>query len=431
VRVLGAAALTAGLLAVPLASAASFGRAAEIPLARAPVSVAVADANQDGIEDLVIADATAPALTVLPGKEDGSFEQPLDLSGPSPRSLAVADFDGDGSDDLAVAGRGEITIYVGAGGTLSRRTTLSAPSASTVIATDLDLDGNYDLVAASTSRAAVTVFMGADDGTFLPGQDFATNSPPAALFSADLNGDDIPDLVTGGKGVSALIGNGDGTLGPPQVVSEVAGTTAITGSDFDGDGAVDLALARTPNIVDVLHNAGDGNFVSSTLYRVGATPSAIGATFVDPDSNHDLVTANRGTNNLSILPGLDDGQFGPQQRVKVGKAPVALAIVDLNADGIDDVVTANRLAKSVTVLLNGADAPQPVVCLVPRAVHRTLAVARRLVAAGHCKVASVRRTYSRRVKKGKVISVTPVPGTRRPVDTPVTLLVSRGRKPRR
>jgi beta-lactam-binding protein with PASTA domain len=62
---------------------------------------------------------------------------------------------------------------------------------------------------------------------------------------------------------------------------------------------------------------------------------------------------------------------------------------------------------------------------------RKLAVARRLVDAAHCKVATVRRKYSGRIKKGRVISITPVPGTRRPVDTPITLLVSRGHKPRR
>jgi beta-lactam-binding protein with PASTA domain len=63
--------------------------------------------------------------------------------------------------------------------------------------------------------------------------------------------------------------------------------------------------------------------------------------------------------------------------------------------------------------------------------RRTLAVARRLVAGAHCKVTSVRRKHSGRVRKGPVISISPVSGTRRPVDTSVTLLVSRGPKKKR
>jgi hypothetical protein len=432
VRFVAAAFCAAGLLVVPLASAATFGRPAEIPLVRTPGAVVDADATQDGIEDLVIANAAGPTLTVLPGKEDGSFDRPIDIgTGPAPGSLAVADFDNDGGEDLAVAGGGQIAIYIGDGGTLVLRTTLTAPSPSTVLATDLDLDGNYDLVAASSTRAVMTVFLGTDAGTFLPGQDFATNGPTRALFSADLNGDELPDVATAGAGVGVNLGNGDGTFGPPETVAGSPGATALAGGDFDGDGSVDLAEVLPPNGVYVIKNAGDGHFLSGSLYRVGGKPSAIGVTFVDSDSELDLVTANRVTNDLSILQGLGDGQFRPEERVKTGKAPVALAVEDLNGDGVNDVVTANRLSKSVTVLLNGADAPQPVVCLVPRVARRTLAVARRLVAAAHCKLASVRRKYSGRVKKGKVISATPVPGTRRPVDTPVTLLVSRGRKPRR
>ena len=89
----------AGLFVVPLASAASFGRPAEIPLVRAPTAVAVTDATQDGVEDVVLGDATGRTLTVLPGKRDGSFGASLDVgSGPAPQSLAVADFDNDGID---------------------------------------------------------------------------------------------------------------------------------------------------------------------------------------------------------------------------------------------------------------------------------------------------------------------------------------------
>jgi hypothetical protein len=426
-----AAAIAAGLVVVPLASAAApFGRPAEIPLVRTPVAVAVADPTQDGIQDLVLANATGPVLTMLPGRQDGSFERPLDIgSGPAPRSFAVGDLDNDGGDDLAVAGGGEIAIYLSADATLVRRAVLTAPSASTVALTDLDLDGNYDLVAAGPSRSIVSVFVGLGDGTFLPAQEYATGGPPASLLATDLNGDEIPDVVTGGNnGVSVLFGNGDGTLRPQVSAGGPSGVLAITGEDFDRDGSVDLAVAHSPNVVDVLRNTGDEHFAPAGSYVVGVTPGAIGAAYVDGDGELDLVTANRGTNDVSVLLGLGDGRFGQQTRIRVGKAPVGLAIDDLDADGANDLVAANRLSKSVTILLNGVDAPQPVVCLVPGVARRTLAVARQLVEAANCKVAGVRRKYSARVRRGRVISVTPLPGTRHPVETAVTLLVSRGPK---
>ena len=108
---------------------------------------------------------------------------------------------------------------------------------------------------------------------------------------------------------------------------------------------------------------------------------ALVAADVDSDGLTDLVTANRGANDVSVLLGADDGQFEQQFRIRVGRTPTGLAINDLDADGTLDLVTANRGSKTVTVMLNSVDAPQPVVCLVPAVARRTLAVARRLVGA--------------------------------------------------
>jgi len=435
VRLLTGPVLAVALIVVPLASAAPFGRPAEIPVARAPVAVAMLDATQDGLADVVVGNAAGAGapLTLLRGRGTGAFDRPVDFgSGPAPRALAVGDFDGDGGDDLAVAGANLVAVYMQVDGALVKRVEVSlpAPGARALLATDLDLDGNLDLVASMSNRAQVTVFQGAGDGNFVAGIEYPTRDAPAALFAADVDGDGLPDLVTGGSsGVSVLPGNGDGTLGRPAAVTDTPGITALTGEDFDSDGDIDLADARTPNAVDVLLNDGEGGFATSA-HTVGGSPVAIATAYLDSDSSLDLVTANSGTNDVSVLPGAEDGTFGQQVRFPVGKGPASLTVGDLNDDGASDLVVSDQLSKAVTVMLNGVDAPVPVACRVPVLTRKTLASARRLVAAAHCKVGTVRRKYSARYKKGRVIAVTPLPGTVRPVDTAVTLLLSRGRRPK-
>jgi FG-GAP-like repeat/PASTA domain len=429
VRSVGAAALTAGLLFVPLASAAVFGRPAEIPLAKAPVSAAVSDATQDGNADVVLANASAPILTVLPGRRDGSFERPLVIGeAPVPRSIAVGDFDNDGSDDLAVAGGNELAIFTGREATLVRQGSMSTRAATALATGDLDSDGLLDLLAGRVDESVVSIFLGLGDGTFLAPREHAIGSPATSLFVSDLNGDEVSDVATSGNGVSVLFGNGDGSLGGYHSVGGPSGARALAGDDFDADGFVDLATAHGSNLVTVLRNTGDEQFAQAGSHRVGGTPVALAAVDVDGDGSTDLASANRGTNDVSILLGNGEGQFQEQTRVRVGRTPTGLAIDDLDADGSLDLVTANRGSKTVTVMLNGADAPPPVVCRVPGVARRTLAVARRLVGAANCIVGPVRRKYSKRVRRGRVISVSPLPGTRAPVDTRVTLLVSRGRK---
>ena len=428
-RSVGAAALTAGLLFVPLASAAVFGRPAEIPLARTPISVVVTDATQDGNPDVVLANASTPLLTVLAGRRDGSFERPLSVgAGPAPRSIAVGDFDNDGSDDLVVSGGNELAIFAGRDATLVRQGTTSVRSPSVLASADLNGDGNLDLLAGRIDEPVVSVFAGSGDGTFLAPQEHPIGSPATSFFVGDLNGDELSDVAAGGNGVSVLFGIEDGTLRAYQSAGGPSGTRALAGEDFDADGFVDLAAAHGANLVTVLRNTGEEQFAGAGSYFVGGTPVALLAADVDSDGSTDLVTANRGVNDVSVLLADDDGRFQQQSRIRVGRMPAGLAIDDLDGDGTLDLVTANRGSKTVTVMLNGADAPQPVVCRVPAVARRTLPLARRLVGAANCRVASVRRKYSKRVRRGRVISVSPQPGTRAPVDTPVSLLLSKGRK---
>jgi hypothetical protein len=418
--------VTAGLLFVPLASAATFGRPAEIPLSRAPASVVVTDATQDGGADVVVANASGPVLSLMPGRQDGSFERPIDIgTGPAPRAIVVGDFDNDGGDDIGVAQGNGITLYVGVDASFVRQGTTSVGSPSALAAADLDSDGNLDLVVGSESQALVSVFPGLGDGTFSPAQAYAVRGPASALLAADLNADDVPDVAASGDGVSILFGEGDGTLRPYVDGGGFTGARALASEDFDADGLADLAIAHGSNLVTVIHNEGDEHFANAASYQVGGTPVALAVADIDGDGTTDIATVNRGTNDVSVLLGISDGRFRPQLRLRVGRTPVQLALEDLDGQGTPDLVTANR-SKSLTVMLSGADAPQPVVCLVPGVARRKLAVAVRLVTAANCKVTRIRRKYSKRVRRGRVISVSPLPRTRLPVESPVTLLVSRG-----
>ena len=141
-RFLGAAAVTAGLLVVPLASAAVFGRAANIPIAGQPVSVILADATQDGTLDIVTANSASPGISVLPGRGNGSFERALGLApGSGARALASGDFDDDGAVDLALATANGVTIYPGLDAGVVRGETYAIDSPASLAAVDLDSDG--------------------------------------------------------------------------------------------------------------------------------------------------------------------------------------------------------------------------------------------------------------------------------------------------
>jgi List-Bact-rpt repeat protein/PASTA domain-containing protein len=90
------------------------------------------------------------------------------------------------------------------------------------------------------------------------------------------------------------------------------------------------------------------------------------------------------------------------------------------------------LGKSLTCTVNVAGdtsataifAPNPR-CIVPALKRKTLAAARRALSAAHCRLAKVRRAYSR-VSRGRILAQSPAAGTRLANGGSVSVVVSRG-----
>jgi hypothetical protein len=318
-------------------------------------SMIVGDFNQDGIPDLALANTTAGTITILLGNGDGSFAigSPI-TTGSFPSQLVAADLNGDGIPDLVLlnANSDNLTVLLGKG----NGAFISSPWApniaaqpTAIVVADLNGDGIPDIATASLfdptqfdvyqglNAGTVTVHLGKGDGTFQeasiaskggcnynsPNQGYDDpNYGPYSIAVADLNGDGIPDLVTGNFYVSylndfspdltVLLGKGDGTftvnfcqLSPDQGYS-------LQIADFNGDGIPDLI--------------GDGN-------------------------------------DIGIVFGKGDGTFtqGPESLTGEG-GPFLLA--DLNGDGIPDVATGGdtlllQKTQSASVIFPGISSSSP------------------------------------------------------------------------
>jgi hypothetical protein len=245
------------------------------------VSLATADFNQDGIDDVIkVGTEGYPfdggAIIYFGTPDGGLVPGPIFLEG-EPYNVRTGDLNGDGWPDFVVTGYGQIDVEInetdggfwsttiGDGG--GRAGVPGAFHPSQTVFADIDGDGRTDLIVCAYEG----VFVLFDDGgppsfgapVLLPAP-AAFNGQIEACSEAtvgDVNEDGLADVLTLVSGELVIrLGQGDGGFAVPSVSSSdcaagVFGSMVL--SDLDGDGFPDFVCGTQAGIAIALNNAGD------------------------------------------------------------------------------------------------------------------------------------------------------------------------------
>jgi len=267
----------------------------------------LADLNGDGVPDLIGIETfpllgdngtALPNLHVALGQGDGTFQYSFDRGvGLRLRSVAVADFNGDGRNDLAVVDellRSAMVFFNDATGSFFSSVTMATvgTTPTELRAGDLNGDGRPDLVTGNRGDATISAFIN-QGGTFAAARVLSLGfTPPGFSQSidqielADLNGDGMADIVVDSfQGTRSFLSAGDGTFGP--VVSTLpAGFFAL--GHADADAKLDLILS-TATGADLYRGNGDGSFIRVGAMIDGYPTSTLQFSELNRDGNYDLV----------------------------------------------------------------------------------------------------------------------------------------------
>lgn len=357
-----------GFVGIAAASAAAFGtfRAPlNYDVGGNPLSLAVADVNRDGAQDLATADDDG--VSVLRGRGNGKFRQALVFPVNSPNFLELARLDADRKPDVVTVGGSspyEVTIGLGNGdGTFEPASppayALSTGYASSVAVGDFDRDGAAD-IAAGTSPVApegeLWILMGNGDGTFEAPVDYEIGTNVDSIAVASFQGDRRPDLAiapTADCKVGVLEGNGDGTFEPP--VGHDAGDCpeGVIAGKFAGGPETDLATANLGGgTVSILKGRDNAQFAAPDVRQVGDEPFDLVDGDFNRDGRIDLAVPDRANDVVTLLLGKHGGGFRRAGDAASGDGPIPIVAGRLDHDHAMDLATGNQNGNDVSVLLN-------------------------------------------------------------------------------
>jgi len=342
-----------------------------------PNAIAVADLNNDGKPDIVV--ALNQGISVLIARSNGNGFNPYvryPLADAYANGVVLTDFNGDHKMDVAVAAtpsnnsnNGVVAVMLGAGdGTFLPATNFAtAYYPRSIAVTDLNGDGKADLITANPISNTFSVLLGQGNGTFSSHADYATGPNPL-LGLGDFNGDAKLDLLIASEkcqdsqcglgNLAIILGKGDATFPIANYAAPVR-TSAVVAADFNGHGNADLAIGndnqQNNNTLSVLLNNGSGGFLPRTDYVAGSGASGVVAGDFNHDLSQDLAVANILDSTVSVLLGNGDGTFQNHVDYPTGTMPQTVLTGDFNNDGILDLVTVPNLGSAASVLLGNGD----------------------------------------------------------------------------
>ena len=282
----------------------------------------------------------------------------------------LVDIDGDGDEDIACGSRwhagggydpvlgmvGWCENGVGTGFSEERMLEEGIHFRGPLLPGDLDGDGDQDLVAVDEYSDQVVVYELSDGSPGLMRRqvlDTGENLQPVAAL-ADLNGDDVLDLLTV-EPDTVVWYPGCASWGGFETVGLAIPATmtprCVLAHDFDGDGDVDLALVGGDGfwgyrLVWFANLDGTGTFSNATIVWESFGSITACAADYDEDGFVDLVAAEApyvSWGEVKLFRSLGpSGGFSAGDLIGTYGGPALLASADFDANGTEDLIVSLR-----------------------------------------------------------------------------------------
>lgn len=319
--------------------------------------VVVGDVDSDGNPDIVANNLSQNSADVLFGIGDGSFRTRRAYGvGAYPESVAVADVDGDGAQDLVSVGRSRVIARGPGPARFAQRVYPQLEWPEQIVMQDVTDDGHPDVLSVNYWGNDLLLLAGTPSGE-LEEPERITHGPlnvgsaSSPIVATDLDGDGRTDIAMFRSGKLTIFSRNPANHFEQRSASSwLNEATGLAAGDLNEDGNVDLVASDGRNdALRIRLGLGGGELGASTSIGVGEWPGDVHVADLNRDGHLDLIALVYGAQEVTILDGRGDGTFAEARSFGTIGSALNLQRGDLNQDGFDDLVLMYRGKISVFV----------------------------------------------------------------------------------
>ena len=263
-------------------------------------------------------------------------------------SVAVADMQRDGRQDIVSAGRDGVNVYIRQGNGTFKKKIIDEVRGERIIIRDFNKDGLQDMLVSVDANPSVKIYLNNGDTEF--SKTWIGTGSRAAIAAGDIDGDGAVDIVTsteqGGEFVlQRWMNNGTGTF-TATTLGTNTGVRAIAIADINNNHYQDIIIGGSQGLqhYDTSNgyswNRADIDDTDQTTF------STISVGDVNGDSDTDIVIGDQSSDTVAYYRHLQHSSF---ERIEVSTDTDAAAthIIDFNEDGYTDIIATSQDEDSV------------------------------------------------------------------------------------